>query len=119
MLSISSINTVSSATEGFVMFRVTSNRSALSAGRAISVDIRAIFLAAAKSWGQLHKALSDTYRPELHYMRGPGPKWREKHGALQTTRSGAVLNRPIRCGYRNRLCRLGHEAAEGCDRRST
>lgn len=20
------------------------------------------------------------YRPELHYMRGPGPKWHEKHG---------------------------------------
>jgi hypothetical protein len=20
------------------------------------------------------------YRPEAHYMRGPGPKWREKHG---------------------------------------
>jgi hypothetical protein len=20
-----------------------------------------------------------TYRPEQHYMRGPGPKWREKH----------------------------------------
>ena len=20
------------------------------------------------------------YHPELHYMRGPGPKWREKHG---------------------------------------
>ena len=20
----------------------------------------------------------DTYRPEAHYMRGPGPKWREK-----------------------------------------
>ena len=20
------------------------------------------------------------YRPELHYMRGPGPKWLEKHG---------------------------------------
>jgi hypothetical protein len=19
------------------------------------------------------------YRPELHHMRGPGPKWREKH----------------------------------------
>lgn len=19
------------------------------------------------------------YRPEKHYMRGPGPKWREKH----------------------------------------
>jgi hypothetical protein len=22
----------------------------------------------------------DPYRPELHYMRGPGPKWRKKHG---------------------------------------
>jgi hypothetical protein len=22
----------------------------------------------------------DSYRPELHYMRGPGPRWREKHG---------------------------------------
>ncbi|MCP3469815.1 hypothetical protein NLM33_05660 [Bradyrhizobium sp. CCGUVB1N3] len=21
----------------------------------------------------------DSYRPELHYMRGPGPKWRAKH----------------------------------------
>ena len=21
------------------------------------------------------------YRPERHYMRGPGPKWLEKHGA--------------------------------------
>jgi hypothetical protein len=25
------------------------------------------------------RAVSDSYRPELHYMRGPGPKWREKH----------------------------------------
>jgi hypothetical protein len=21
----------------------------------------------------------DPYRPERHYMRGPGPKWRKKH----------------------------------------
>jgi hypothetical protein len=21
-----------------------------------------------------------SYRPELHYMRGPGPRWREKNG---------------------------------------
>ena len=25
--------------------------------------------------------LFDTYRPELHYMRGPGPKWHAKHDA--------------------------------------
>ena len=22
------------------------------------------------------------YRPEAHYMRGPGPKWHAKHGGL-------------------------------------
>jgi hypothetical protein len=22
------------------------------------------------------------YRPDLHYMRGPGPKWQAKYGAL-------------------------------------
>jgi hypothetical protein len=26
--------------------------------------------------------LSDHYRPELHYMRGPGPKWLEKNVGL-------------------------------------
>jgi hypothetical protein len=25
---------------------------------------------------------SDRYRPERHYMRGPGPKWHAKHRAL-------------------------------------
>jgi hypothetical protein len=25
------------------------------------------------------RALTDPYRPELHYMRGPGPKWHAKH----------------------------------------
>ena len=28
---------------------------------------------------ELMRALTDPYRPELHYMRGPGPKWRAKH----------------------------------------
>ena len=27
--------------------------------------------------------LFDSYRPELHYMRGPGPKWREKHASAE------------------------------------
>jgi hypothetical protein len=26
--------------------------------------------------------VEQTYRPEAHYMRGPGPKWREKHAAI-------------------------------------
>ena len=27
----------------------------------------------------IKRRLTDSYRPELHYMRGPGPKWRERH----------------------------------------
>ena len=26
--------------------------------------------------------LLDGYRPELHYMRGPGPRWHEKHDGV-------------------------------------
>ena len=29
-------------------------------------------------WQALLHSLSDRYRPELHYMRGPGPKWHAK-----------------------------------------
>jgi hypothetical protein len=28
----------------------------------------------------LLSSLMHRYRPELHYMRGPGPKWLERHG---------------------------------------
>jgi len=35
--------------------------------------------AVARRWRRLTTSLLDPYRPELHYMRGPGPKWREKH----------------------------------------
>jgi hypothetical protein len=27
----------------------------------------------------LTQGLFGTYRPERHYMRGPGPRWRAKH----------------------------------------
>jgi hypothetical protein len=39
--------------------------------------------AAAKLRGLIPRALTDSYRPELHYMRGPGPKWRQLHGAAR------------------------------------
>jgi hypothetical protein len=38
---------------------------------------------AAKLRGLIPSALTDSYRPELHYMRGPGPKWRERHVAAR------------------------------------
>jgi hypothetical protein len=31
-------------------------------------------------WRRFARDFAKPYRPELHYMRGPGPKWREKHG---------------------------------------
>ena len=60
-------------------------------GSAISSELLVIGGAARHIGRQLRGGLEaltrrafDPYRPELHYMRGPGPKWREKHG------SGAV-----------------------------
>jgi hypothetical protein len=53
------------------------------------------------TWLRLTKALRDPYRPELHYMLGPGPKWRERHGAdgkpasrcdLPAIQAGIALN---------------------------
>ena len=32
----------------------------------------------------LANSLLDPYRPELHYMRGPGPKWHAKHDPAPT-----------------------------------
>jgi hypothetical protein len=30
--------------------------------------------------GKIQLALLHRYRPERHYMRGPGPRWHAKHG---------------------------------------
>jgi len=32
-------------------------------------------------WHQFFIRAFDPYRPELHYMRGPGPAWRAKQNA--------------------------------------
>ena len=39
-------------------------------------------------WRRLTQSPFARYRPELHYMRGPGPKWREKHGNRTADRRG-------------------------------
>ena len=47
---------------------------------------RSVSLAKAQAWwGEFAKILRvlrgpfESYRPEAYYMRGPGPKWRQKH----------------------------------------
>ena len=42
----------------------------------------------ARAVGELRRTIGDAfspYRPELHYMRGPGPKCRVKHQARPVT----------------------------------
>ena len=40
-------------------------------------------------WRELTRHLFNDYRPELHYMRGPGPAWRAKNGNLHSQRPAA------------------------------
>jgi hypothetical protein len=41
----------------------------------------------ARSWssGLRLRNLFDPYRPELHYMRGPGPRWQQKYRESKQT----------------------------------
>ena len=45
------------------------------AGSGPFAEIRAL-------WRQFFTRAFNPYRPELHYMRGPGPAWRAKQAAL-------------------------------------
>lgn len=57
-----------------------SSRAAPALGRAIVA-----------ACGSLMRDLFGTYRPERHYMRGPGPKWRAKHRARRSVESTAPV----------------------------
>ncbi len=58
-------------------------------------------------WRDFSKALREiweasgggasSYRPERHYMRGPGPKWRAKHAGLLSSapQLSAKAARPV------------------------
>jgi hypothetical protein len=38
-----------------------------------------LWTAITTAWQAMLVGQTKSYQPELHYMRGPGPKWREKH----------------------------------------
>jgi hypothetical protein len=61
----------------------------------------------AETFRTLKKDFFDPYRPELHYMRGPGPKWREKHEANQPANDA----RSRRRADPPRVCDDAHAAA--------
>lgn len=41
----------------------------------LRTTVRFVVMFLNSTWG----GRAGRYRPEDHYMRGPGPKWREKH----------------------------------------
>jgi hypothetical protein len=45
---------------------------------------------AAHVWMILRSDIFTAYHPEQHYMRGPGPKWREKHGTCGIASPGQI-----------------------------
>ena len=42
-------------------------------------------------WRQFIAKAFNPYRPELHYMRGPGPAWRAKHMAVSPAVQSMVV----------------------------
>jgi hypothetical protein len=52
----------------------------LSSSAAVSRPLSAIGHAMARFWRELTRDAVRPYRPEQHYMRGPGPAWRAKQG---------------------------------------
>src|SRR5215218_2685714 len=41
--------------------------------------VRQALFTLTKAWREVVRELTDPYRPERHYMRGPGPKFAAKH----------------------------------------
>jgi len=51
-------------------------------------------LALSKACKKLVDELTGSYRPEKHYMRGPGPKWREKSAGSSDMRGRPDVSEP-------------------------
>jgi len=49
---------------------------------ASSLPFRHRWIALVEGWQRLFQMASDPYRPERHYMRGPGPAYRAKQRGL-------------------------------------
>jgi hypothetical protein len=49
-----------------------------------SIPLRHRLAALIEGWQRLFEMASDPYRPERHYMRGPGPKWRARQQREQS-----------------------------------
>jgi len=64
-------------------------------GRSLLEFVAGIALAGARFrsaaqdvWASIMAGPAERYRPEAHYMRGPGPKWRAKHVRVSSRTPG-------------------------------
>ena len=48
--------------------------------------VRQRLTSVAAKWQKLVQIAGSPYRPELHYMRGPGPKWHANYQASRLNR---------------------------------
>jgi hypothetical protein len=86
-----SIHALCFAALSLVMSTITSGNERRAMGRRVMADLSKrsktqdscldAIAAACAEFVVACKALLDPYRPERHYMRGPGPRWRAKHSA--------------------------------------
>jgi hypothetical protein len=69
----------------------------------------------------LFQTIFNHYRPELHYMRGPGPKWLEKHGSPgvsglgpceESLQTNLQTNCTTRHGTRHHKAGLSHQKSQ-------
>ena len=56
--------------------------------------VRTIRTAIGNCWQAVISTFADPYRPEVHYMRGPGPKWRKLASMRSTEGHCCVSTKP-------------------------
>ena len=81
---------------------VTSVHSRPAAAALSTSSWRSSIVFVAKLWRELFGEFLSSYRPELHYMRGPGPRWREKHGVVLAHDGGIPAVGRLRIGTSGR-----------------
>jgi hypothetical protein len=55
-----------------------------------AADSRGLFHEIRKFWREFSGSVFNPYRPELHYMRGPGPAWQAKHAGASIAGSDRI-----------------------------
>jgi hypothetical protein len=73
----------------------------MSKSREMAQSASALLAGVSAPWQALTKALFDgyrPYRPERHYMRGPGPKWHEKHDCAEIEGASPAVRKALMAG---------------------